>query len=165
MRAFLIALLVAMPTAAIAQTDPGLQQCAVMPSPAARLNCYDALARTRAQQPPAIGTIQICRTPGVQGLHQEDSIEIPEGATMVNFGEKSPSVSGSLGIVILATTAASVLMHGKPCVKVAAKVKENPKQRPIVAGLPFRPQGGSGDPRGQWAIIADYQITVAEDFK
>lgn len=127
MRAFLIALPVAMPTAAIAQTDPGLQQCAVMPSPAARLNCYDALARTRAQQPPAIGTMQICRTPGVQGLHQEDSIEIPEGATMVNFGEKSPSVSVSLGIVILATTAASVLMHGKPCVKVAAKVKEKPE--------------------------------------
>lgn len=138
-----------------------------MQNQAQRLACYDALARSRAQEPPAIGTIQVCRAPGIQGLHQNDTIEIPAGATVINNGEKSSLVAGSAGIVILATLKDAVLMSGQNCVKIQARVKENQNHRPVMASPTlYGAQGGSGSNIGaQWAVLATYRITVVEDFK
>jgi hypothetical protein len=105
-------------SAAHGQSDTSLQYCAAIPSPRSRLDCYDRLARDRAKEPPLTGVIQICRAPGIQGLHQEDSIEIPTGATMVNFGEKSSLVAGTAGDITIATIADTVLMHGKACTRI-----------------------------------------------
>lgn len=158
-------LLVAVP--AYAQNDAELQHCATTADPTGRLGCYDKLAKARAYQPPALGMIQICRTPGVVGTHQEDSIDIPTGASVVDFGEKSSLVAGGNGIVELATIHSAVLMHGQACVKIQARIKTNPRHRQIVASptLNFRPQGSSGKPDDRWVFLADYRITVVEDFK
>jgi hypothetical protein len=153
----------ALSTPAIAG-DAALQRCAATPDAAQRLHCFDVLARDRAKEPPAIGKIEICRQPGVVGLHQEDAIDIPTGASVVNWGEKSSLVAGSAGVIILATIEAVTLRHGEKCVTAQAQVKENPKQRPVLAS-PTVEYGAQGDAKSPWATVASYRITVAADFK
>jgi hypothetical protein len=153
----------ALSTPAIAGDAP-LQRCAATPDAAQRLHCFDVLARDRAKEPPAIGKIEICRQPGVAGLHQEDAIDIPTGASVVNWGEKSSLVAGSIGEIVLTTIESVTLKHGEKCVQAQAQVKENPKQRPVTAS-PDVQYLAQGDAKSPWATVASYRITVASDFK
>jgi hypothetical protein len=153
----------ALSTPAIAG-DATLQRCATTADAAQRLHCFDTLARERAKEPPAIGKIEICRDPRVQGMHQEDAIDIPASASVVNWGEKSSLVAGSIGEVVIATIEAVTLKHGEKCVQAQAQVKENPKQRPVIAS-PDVQYLAQGDAKSPWATVASYRITVASDFK
>lgn len=159
----IVVILALIPAASFAG-DAAMQRCATTPDAAQRLHCFDTLARERNQEPPSIGKIQICRQPGVVGTHQEDAIDIPTGASVVNWGDKSSLVAGSIGHVVIATIENVTLKHGEKCVTVQARIKENPKQRPVSASpdVQYLAQGSSSFP---WATIASYRITVAADFR
>lgn len=164
MRAFMGVLAsIAISSACFAE-DSALHRCSTVPDAAARLRCFDTLAAERGKEPPAIGKIEICRAPGVVGTHQDDAIDIPTGASVVNTGEKSSLVAGSIGRVVLSTIEAVTLRHGSKCVTAQARIKENLKHREITASptVQFQAQGDSSTP---WATVASYRITVVSDFK
>ncbi|MFI5022627.1 MAG: hypothetical protein ACHQRJ_13360 [Alphaproteobacteria bacterium] len=171
----LFAVVLSWPAPGLTQTtDAGFRQCAGMPDDTRRLGCYDRLARERDKERPPTGTIKLCRRPGVTGIHQEDAIDIPAGATIVGplSDDGEPPASGPhraefFGTVTLATTTSALLPHGVDCVTIAARIKNNPHHGTVKASdyFIYGASGGGMSPRDQWASLADYRIIVIEDFK
>lgn len=114
------------------------------------------------------GTLQICRAPRIVGLHQQDTIGIPAGATVADVGTvKGPNDGDNYRPVWLETTIAAVLRKGVSCVRVPARIGENTKRFTVKVadGRLYRPSGGSSNPRDRWMMLGDFQITVVDDFK
>ncbi|HLI10835.1 MAG TPA: hypothetical protein VKY65_04480 [Alphaproteobacteria bacterium] len=120
-----------------------------------------------ADKPPA-GVIQICRASLIEGLHQNERIVIPAGATVVDIGFVRDGRAGSEARPVrLATTRVAELPTGSNCVFVPARVEWNPKRLPVrvADGRRYAPTGSATAYQNQWMFLATYRITVVRDFR